>query len=78
MLEVAINYAKGRFLSYFCIWWTVWIRTETVATPVVYTSSDYLMGDCNAELCFRIVLPWNLFQPSKIEAKIILKSQSVL
>lgn len=40
--------------------------------------SDYMMGDCNAELCFRIVLPWNLFQLSKIEAEVISKSQSVL
>lgn len=39
--------------------------------------SDYMMGDCNAELCFRAVLPWNLFQLFKIEAEVISKSQSV-
>jgi len=44
----------------------------------IQNSSDYMMGDRNAELCFRIVLPWNLFQPSRIEAKFTLKSQSVL
>lgn len=76
---IAISYAKGSFSSYFCISWTFWIRKEMAATPVLYTKLfDYMMGDCNAELCFRIVLPWNLFQLSKIEAEVISKSQSVL
>lgn len=44
----------------------------------IQNSSDYMMGDCNAELCFRIVLPWNLFQLFKIEAEVISNSQSVL
>lgn len=44
----------------------------------IQNSSDYMMGDRNVELCFRIVLLWNLFQLSNIEAKVILKSRSVL
>lgn len=44
----------------------------------IQNSSDFMMGDCNAELCSRVVLPWNLFQLSKIEAEVTLKSRSVL
>lgn len=44
----------------------------------IQNSSNYMMGDGNAELCLRIVLSWNLFQLFKIEAEVISKSQSVL